>query len=96
MVDETDIPNYNNLLSKREIIVAFLKGTIRVAMALVKQCRPFDDENFFLKLTTDVLSCFGEKCWEVVKLYQNIPLSRFTITRRTEFGNIHTMQPKTD
>ena len=37
-----------------------------------------------MNLTTDVLSWFGEKCQEAVKLCQNIPLSRYTITRRKE------------
>ena len=62
MVDETDVPNDNNLSSNNEKLSLPFKKT------LAKQCRPFDDGNFFMNLTTDALICFGEKCQEAVKL----------------------------
>ena len=34
----------------------------RIGRTKSKQGRPFDDGNFILNITTDVLSCFGEKC----------------------------------
>ena len=84
MVDETDLPNYKNLPSNNEkLSLPFTKASYTVALALAKQFRPFDDGNFFLNFTTDVLSCFGEKCQEAVKLCQNISLSRCTIPRGT-------------
>ena len=57
---------------------------IQFALSLAKQCRPLDDENFFLKLTSDVLCCCGEKCQEAVKLLGGKKLV-----------NIYIMQPKT-
>ena len=77
MVDETDVPNHNNLPSNNEkLSLPFKKASYTVALILVKQCRSFDGGNLFLNLTTDVLSCGGEKSQEAVKLCQNIPLSR--------------------
>lgn len=77
LIDMESIAKENNNLPVK-------KASYIVALALAKQCRPLEDGIFFKNLVTDVLSCFGEKCYEAVRLCQNIPLSRNTITRRTE------------
>ena len=49
MVDETDVPNYNNLSSNNgKMSLSFKKSSYTVDLTLAKQCRPFDDGNFFL------------------------------------------------
>ena len=49
MVNETDVPNYNNLPSNNEkASLPFKKASYTSALALVKQCHPFDEGNMFL------------------------------------------------
>ena len=57
-----DVPNTTNLPSNNEkLSLPFKKASYTVALALAKQCRPFDDGNFFLNFTTDALSSFRRK-----------------------------------
>lgn len=84
MVDETDIQNNSCPPILENVSLPLKKASFAVALALAKQCRPFEDGIFFLNLTSDVLNCFGENCQVALQLCQNIPLSRRTVARRTE------------
>lgn len=60
------------------------KPTLLVALALAKQCRPFTDAEFFRNLSVSVLDCFGNEGKQCSALMGSLPLSKQTISRRTE------------
>lgn len=63
---------------------AKLKASYIASIALAKKGRPFDDGNFLKEVAVDILDCFGQKGKEMSEIIKSIPLSRRTITRRTE------------
>ena len=69
MAYEADVTNYNNLPSNNEkLSLLFKKASYKVALTLAQQCRLFNDGNFFSKLTTNILSCFGVTRWSCLEL----------------------------
>lgn len=60
------------------------KPTFIVALALAKQCRPFTDADFFKELSSSVLGCFRNEGKKLSAMIKSLPLSRSTMSRRTE------------
>lgn len=59
-------------------------ASIAAGLMLAKQCRPFEDGEFFKQMAREIFNCFGEKGKSAYELIENIHLSRYTIARRTE------------
>lgn len=65
------------------------KASFAVALELAKQGRPFEDGVFFKNMCQKVFQCFSPIGQEVFAAISSIPLSRTTITRRTEVIGRH-------
>lgn len=80
LFSDGEVSQDNSAITSREI----KKASFVVALFLAKHYRPYEDGDFFKSLAKEFFASFEREGERICEIVESVPLSRQTITRRTE------------